>query len=87
MTRKLTNLSDAVSKLNEHERAAWDESCKNAGRVFDALTAHLQRLQDRERKEMTLEKLLGGNEPVNILLARQAKVEALQDIIDLIVDK
>lgn len=87
MTRKLTNLSDIVSKFNAHERAAWDESCKNAGRVFDALTAHLQRLQDRERKELTLDKLLGKAEPLNDLLARQAKVEALQDIIDLIVDK
>lgn len=87
MTRKLTNLSSIVSKLKPHERVAWDESCKNAGVVLEALITHLHTLQDRERKELTLDKLLGKAEPFNDLLARQAKVEALQDIIDLIVDK
>lgn len=87
MARKLQHLSEITLALTKDQKLAWDENFKSAGVVLDHLIAWMHKHVEKERKEMTLDKLCESTQPLNVLLARQAKIEAFQEIIDLVIDK
>lgn len=87
MARKIQYLSDVTLPLTPDQIEVWGENIKAAGTVLDSLAAYLQKQIEQERGKLTLDKLLTNAEPLNELLARQAKIEAYQKIIDLVIDK
>lgn len=87
MARKLQHLSDITLGLTQDQLDSWNENCKSSGVVLDGLVAWLEKKIHAERQEMTLDKLCANNQPMNVLLARQAKIEAFEKIIDLVIDK
>lgn len=87
MARKVQNLSEVTARLTPDQLVGWGESCNAAGTVLNTLAALLQKRIETERKHMRLDQLTKTANPLNELLARQAKIEALEDLIDLIIDK
>lgn len=87
MTRKLQYLSDITQGLDSAQLEVWNETFKQAGKVLDLLAAQLEKQIIEERKHMRLDKMMKSTNPVNELLARQAKIEALEDVINLVIDK
>lgn len=87
MARKIQYLNDITLPLTKDQVEVWGENVKAAGTVLDCLVTYLQKQIEQERGKLTLDKLLTTTEPLNELLARQAKIEAFQKIIDLVIDK
>ena len=87
MARKLEHLSEVTAAFNQDQQDAWTESCKVSGAVLDALARTLVKKVEAERKHLRLDELLKASNPVNELLARQAKIEAYEEIINLVIDK
>lgn len=87
MGRKIQYLSEITAAFDADQQEAWKESCDNSGAVLDGLITVLQKKIVAERKELTLDRLLESHHPDKVLLARQAKIEALEEIINLVIDK
>lgn len=87
MARKIQHLSDITVAFTQDQQDAWNESCKVSGAVLDGLATVLSKKIDAERKHLRLDALLKSGNPINELLARQAKIEAYEEIINLVIDK
>lgn len=87
MARKIQHLSELTIGFSPDEQEAWGESCKASGVVLDGLAKVLGKKIDKERKAMRLDELLKSTNPEKELMARLAKVEALEEIINLVIDK
>lgn len=87
MARKIQHSSDFTFSMNAEQQVAWEAAVEDASAVLDAVERQLRKWVEDSRSEMTIEKILKSGEPANVILARQAQVEAYSKLIDLIVDK
>jgi predicted transcriptional regulator len=83
----MQHLSEITAALTQDQLEAWTDSCKTSGVVLDNLASTLMKRIDHERKHLRLDELLKASNPMNELLARQAKIEAYEEIINLVIDK
>jgi hypothetical protein len=87
MTQKLASLSKLVAGMDAEQRALWKESLSNSAPVLRALeTLMTSKINDVE-KDMRLDAVLKQADPGAAMLSLQAKKEAYQELVSLIVDK
>lgn len=87
MTQKLSNLSKVVAGMSAEQRVLWKESLHVAKPVLTVLTTYLESKVAEVEKNMRLDAVLKTGDAATTVLSLQAKKEAYQDLMSLIVDK
>lgn len=87
MTQKLRNLSKIVASMTAEQQALWKESLSVSKPVLDTLAVYLAGRVAEVDKEMRLDAVLKTADAAATMLSLQAKKEAYQDLMSLIVDK
>lgn len=87
MTQKLSNLSKIVAAMDVEQRALWKESLSNSKSVLDVLVTYMAGKIAELEKDMRLDAVLKQADPGMAMLSLQAKKEAYQELVSLIVDK
>lgn len=87
MTRKLQQLSKILNDLTPDEQELWKTSIQTAKPVLDVLCRVIGDKARQVDKEMRLNSLAATANPGALLLGLQAKREAYEEILNLILDK